>query len=71
MERALKKLYSDRKELRQHEPAFLRGVAKVPVLALGELRTQQSADSLRSERSRLPKIAKRWSNATAGAQTHR
>ena len=50
MERALKKLYSDRKELRQHEPAFLRGVAKVPVLELGELRKVIA----KSKRVRLP-----------------
>jgi hypothetical protein len=67
MDRALKKLYSDRKELRKQQPAFLRGV---PLLALGELSTQQSVDSLRTE-CRLPKIAKHWSAPLSGAQTHR
>jgi hypothetical protein len=67
MDRALKKLYNDRKELRKQQPAFLRGV---PLLALGELSTQQSVDSLSTERCRLPKIT-RWSAPLSGAQTHR
>ena len=68
MDRALKKLYSDRKELRKQQPAFLRGV---PLLALGELSTQQSVDTLSTQRCRLPKIAKRLSAPLSGAQTHR
>ena len=54
-------------DLRKQQPAFLRGV---PLLALGELSTQQSVDSLRTE-CRLPKIAKQWSAPLSGAQTHR
>ena len=59
MDRALQKLYHDRKEFRKNLPPALSGV-QVPELKLGEL-SQCSVDSLRSPRSetcRLPKIAK-------------
>ena len=59
MDRALQKLYNDRKEFRKNLPPALSGV-QVPELKLGEL-SQFSVDSLRSPRSetfRLPKIAK-------------
>ena len=60
MDRALEKLYSGRKELRKHEPTFLRGLTRVPILELAEFGVS-TGDSLRSPRSetyRLPKIAK-------------
>jgi hypothetical protein len=71
MDRALHKLYADRKELRKLEPAFLRGV-HVPPLELGQL-SKTSFDSLRAQRSdtcRLPKIAK-VDSSMRGSQSHR
>ena len=74
MDLVLRKLFAGRRELRQAEPEFLRGVpAGVSKLALGEL-SRNSVDSLRSAKSardtngiRLQKTRSRQS----GSQSHR
>jgi len=73
MDRVLTKLYSGRKELRKTEPAFLRGLTKVPVLQLGELsKNSFHSPSPRADTCRLPKIAKTLpAVARTGSQTHR